>query len=84
LSFAIRQTAAARLPPALSPATATFVESLGAATYAYATLPGETESLTVQLPGEVRVKAGDGLALRFAPGKAHLFDAEGAAFQRLV
>jgi ABC-type sugar transport system ATPase subunit len=64
-------------------ATATFVESLGAATYAYAALPGGDDTLTVQLPGEVRVAAGDHLSLKVAPGKAHLFDADGAAFRRL-
>ncbi len=64
-------------------ATATFVESLGAATYAYAALASEADTLTVQLPGEVRVKAGDRLALRIPAGKAHLFAADGAAFRRL-
>ncbi|OYW35504.1 MAG: hypothetical protein B7Z42_14535 [Brevundimonas sp. 12-68-7] len=65
-------------------ATATFVESLGAATYAYAALPSGDDTLTVQLPGEVRVAAGDQLSLKLAPGKAHLFDADGAAFRRLA
>ncbi|KPF81082.1 ABC transporter [Brevundimonas sp. AAP58] len=65
-------------------ATATFVESLGAATYAYATVAGSAETLTVQLPGEVRVAVGEALSLRIAPDRAHLFDADGAAFRRQV
>jgi multiple sugar transport system ATP-binding protein len=65
-------------------ATATFVESLGAATYAYAALPRSSETLTVQLPGDVRVTAGQTLSLRVAPDRAHLFDADGASFRRLA
>jgi ABC-type sugar transport system ATPase subunit len=65
-------------------ATATFVESLGPATYAYAALPGSGETLTVQLPGDVRVAAGQTLSLRVPPDRAHLFDADGASFQRLA
>ncbi len=65
-------------------ATATFVESLGAATYAYAALAGSGETLTVQLPGDVRVAAGQALRLRVPSDRAHLFDAEGAAFRRLL
>ena len=65
-------------------ATATFVESLGAATYAYATLPGSAETLTVQLPGDVRVATGAPLSLRVPHDRAHLFDADGAAFRRRV
>ncbi|WP_029416535.1 ABC transporter ATP-binding protein [Brevundimonas bacteroides] len=65
-------------------ATATFVESLGVATYAYAALPGSGETLTVQLPGDVRVCSGQTLSLRVPPNRAHLFDANGAALRRLV
>jgi multiple sugar transport system ATP-binding protein len=65
-------------------ATATFVESLGAATYAYATPPGSGETLTVQLPGEVRVAGGQALSLRVPSDRAHLFDVDGAAFRRLA
>jgi ABC-type sugar transport system ATPase subunit len=64
-------------------ATATFVESLGAATYAYAALPGSTDTLTIHLPGDVRVAAGQSLTLRVSPKRAHLFDEAGEAFRRL-
>lgn len=65
-------------------ATATFVENLGAATYAYATLAGSAETLTVQLPGDARISAAQPLSLQIPPGRAHLFDAEGMAFRRLA
>ena len=58
----------------------TFAETLGHATYAYATY-GET-ALTVQLPGEVRPQTGKALALAVPAEQAHLFDAGGIAFPR--
>jgi multiple sugar transport system ATP-binding protein len=60
--------------------TATFVETLGHATYAYVAY-GDAQ-LTVQLPGDVRPAAGGALTLRAAPDQAHLFDASGEAFAR--
>ena len=63
--------------------TADFVETLGNATYAYVRHPGSPETLTVQLPGDVRPRAGDAMTLHVAPGQAHLFDADAAAFKRL-
>ena len=63
--------------------TADFVETLGNATYAYVRHPGSPETLTVQLPGDVRPRAGDAMTLHVAPGQAHLFDADGAAFRRI-
>ncbi|HRO32892.1 MAG TPA: sn-glycerol-3-phosphate ABC transporter ATP-binding protein UgpC [Brevundimonas sp.] len=63
--------------------TADFVETLGNATYAYVRHPGSPETLTVQLPGDVRPRAGDAMTMHVAPGQAHLFDADGAAFKRL-
>ena len=63
--------------------TASFVETLGHATYAYAQMAGLAETLTVQLPGEVRPKAGDALELHVLAEQAHLFDADGLAFQRV-
>ncbi|WP_310796421.1 sn-glycerol-3-phosphate ABC transporter ATP-binding protein UgpC [[Roseibacterium] beibuensis] len=62
-------------------ATVTFVETLGHATYAYLTA-GETP-LTVLLPGDVRPAVGEALKLRVPAGQAHLFDADGEAFNRL-
>ena len=63
--------------------TASFVETLGHATYAYAQMAGLAETLTVQLPGEVRPKAGDALELHVLAEQAHLFDADGLVFQRV-
>ncbi|PZO02656.1 MAG: ABC transporter [Alphaproteobacteria bacterium] len=64
-------------------AKAAFVETLGNATYAYVIHPGSPETLTVQLPGEVRPSVGEALKLHIDPARAHLFDAEGNAFVRL-
>lgn len=63
--------------------TASFVETLGHATYAYVTTAGSKDTLTVQLPGDVRPAMGDALELHVAADQAHLFDADGMAFQRL-
>ena len=64
-------------------AKAAFVETLGNATYAYVGQPGSNETLTVQLPGDVRPAVGEALTLHVDPSRAHLFDADGAAFKRL-
>ena len=61
--------------------TATFAETLGHATYAYATY-GQA-ALTVHLPGDTRVAAGQTLNLTLPKAQAHLFDANGRAFARL-
>ena len=63
--------------------TTAFVETLGHATYAYLTHAGAVETLTVQLPGDVRPKTGEPLTLQVAADQAHLFDANGKAFERL-
>jgi multiple sugar transport system ATP-binding protein len=60
-----------------------FVESLGAATFAYAAHEGAREDLTIQLPGDAKVKPGELLRLGVEAGACHLFDAEGRAFRRL-
>lgn len=59
----------------------TFAETLGHATFAYADYAGT--SLTVQLPGDVRLEAGKALELAVPAEQAHLFDADGNAFTRL-
>ena len=64
-------------------AKAAFVETLGHATYAYVAYPGLTETLTVQLAGDVRPGVGEALTLHVDPDRAHLFDADGMAFARL-
>ncbi|WP_339930056.1 sn-glycerol-3-phosphate ABC transporter ATP-binding protein UgpC [uncultured Brevundimonas sp.] len=63
-------------------ADATFVETLGNATFAYLTYAGLAETLTVQLSGEVRPRSGDRLTLHIAADQAHLFSADGNAFPR--
>ena len=60
-----------------------FAETLGAATLAHLSHPASDETLTVQLPGEVPVKAGEALTLHAPAGQMHLFDAQGRAFERL-
>ena len=65
-------------------ARAAFVETLGHATYAYAAHGQATETLTVQLPGEVRPAVGDALTLYVPAHQAHLFAADGTAFRRLA
>lgn len=62
---------------------AAFVETLGNATYAYVAQGGSTETLTVQLSGDIRPTVGEALTLHIDPARAHLFDADGAAFRRL-
>jgi ABC-type sugar transport system ATPase subunit len=64
-------------------ATVAFVETLGHATYAYVTHAATPETLTVQLPGDVRPAIGETLTLHIDPARAHLFDADGLAFRRL-
>ncbi|MDQ8028909.1 MAG: sn-glycerol-3-phosphate ABC transporter ATP-binding protein UgpC [Brevundimonas sp.] len=62
-------------------ASVTFAETLGHATFAYAAY-GDT-ALTLQLPGDVRPKTAEDLTLTVPADLAHLFDANGAAFDRL-
>ena len=61
----------------------TFVETLGVSTMAHLRHAAATEAVTVQLPGDVRPRAGEALTLRLPAGQAHLFDATGQAFPRL-
>jgi len=63
---------------------AAFVETLGHATFAYLTHPGTSDTLTVQLPGDVRPTAGDVLTLHVSAHQSHLFDESGVAFPRLT
>ena len=60
-----------------------FVESLGSVTMAYAALAGTETELTVQLPGEVRVNAGETIRPGVDPFACYLFDDEGRAFPRV-
>ena len=62
---------------------AAFVETLGNATYAYVSQAGSSETLTVQLSGDIRPTVGEARTLHVDPARAHLFDADGAAFRRL-
>ncbi|KQW79862.1 ABC transporter ATP-binding protein [Brevundimonas sp. Root1279] len=62
-------------------AKVTFCETLGHATYAYLAA-GETP-LTLLLPGDVRPTMGENVELHVPASHAHLFDAQGIAFERL-
>jgi multiple sugar transport system ATP-binding protein len=53
-------------------------------TYAYCSNPGVEDVITCALEGERRVLGGQALPLAVPEGKAHLFDAGGRAFRRLV
>ena len=59
-----------------------FVETLGATTMAHLKHPASQDTLTVQLAGELRAKAGEQLTLHVPARQAHLFDATGTAFKR--
>jgi len=63
--------------------TVMFVEAMGHTTYAYFSFPGIEDALTVELPGDSAVHAGDQLKLGVAADSAHLFDSHGHAFRRL-
>jgi multiple sugar transport system ATP-binding protein len=61
----------------------TFVEPLGNTTHVYCTLPGNEETLTCEMDGKSRVKAGDELQLSVAPESLYLFDLKQQSFKRL-
>ncbi len=61
-----------------------FVETLGSATFAYLSHGEAEETLTAQLPGDARPGVGDAVALHAPADRAHLFDANGDAFPRLL
>ena len=60
-----------------------FVESLGSVTMAYATLAGTETEVTVQMPGELRVNAGETIRPGVDPSACYLFDETGRAFPRV-
>ena len=60
-----------------------FVETLGATTMAHLKHPASEDTLTIQLAGDLRAKAGERLTLHVPAKQAHLFDANGKAFRRL-
>ena len=60
-----------------------FVETLGATTMAHLKHPASEDTLTIQLVGDLRAKAGEPLTLHVPAKQAHLFDANGKAFRRL-
>ena len=59
-----------------------FVEHLGSVVFAYASLTGSDEELTVQLPADAAARAGDDLRLSVPSREVHLFDGAGRAFTR--
>jgi multiple sugar transport system ATP-binding protein len=64
--------------------TPSVIERLGAQTVAYATLDGEGENFCATLPGSVVVRPDQPLAAGIRAADCHLFDADGAAFERRV
>ena len=54
------------------------VEQLGGETFVYASTPGLPQ-ITLRQDGQTRLKRGDTVAIRFAPGQLHLFDEAGTA-----
>ncbi len=52
------------------------VETLGADTLAHGTLAGQSDSLTLRVPGTMKMAEGDSLPLVADPGALHLFDPE--------
>jgi multiple sugar transport system ATP-binding protein len=64
--------------------TVTFVESLGSMTYAYCSSAGVDDVITCAVEGDRRIRDGEALSLGVPADKAHLFNAEGRAFQRLA
>jgi len=64
--------------------TVTFVESLGSMTYAYCGNAGLDDVITCAVEGDKPIAAGQALPLSVPAAKAHLFDAQGRAFQRLA
>jgi ABC-type sugar transport system ATPase subunit len=59
-----------------------FVEALGATSYAYGSLSGSQEELTVQFAPTVPVRPGQTMVLGVPAGSAHLFDPAGLAYPR--
>jgi ABC-type sugar transport system ATPase subunit len=55
------------------------VERLGATTYVYAKLITNQQDFCIEASGSSTIKAGDTIAVMFAPSKCHLFDATGKA-----
>ena len=60
-----------------------FVEELGVLTFAYVEMAGMEGTLTIQLPGSTRLRAGNKVRLCASPHAAYLFDADGRAFDRV-
>ncbi len=72
----------ARAPSNAIAVAVRFVEQLGSVTFAYGTLAGADTDLTIQLPGDLTVTAGETLRAGVEPRACHLFDANGRAFPR--
>jgi multiple sugar transport system ATP-binding protein len=73
----------ARAKSNVLPVKVRFVESLGSVTIAYGTLARSETEVTVQLPGDLEVSAGEMIRPGPAPHACYLFDANGRAFRRL-
>jgi ABC-type sugar transport system ATPase subunit len=56
-----------------------FVEALGGATFVHGAVQGAEDVFVVQVPPERQPGIGETVRLAFAPGAAHIFDADGRA-----
>ncbi|MGL3608103.1 ABC transporter ATP-binding protein [Rhizobium sp. G187] len=65
----------------LTAAKVELVEQLGGATVLYVTTTAGT-SLTVSVPGQLAIRHGADVELRFDPNQCHLFDAAGLSLRR--
>ena len=65
-------------------ATVTFLDRLGGTSYVYFDFPKAAQSLTAELPGNARLRAGDVVSLVAPAAACYLFDADGVAFRRLA
>ena len=73
-----------RIGDAGLPASVTLIESLGNVRFAYLTRDGASDPLIVQLDPGTALAEGERVHLSAAPGRCHLFGADGRAFARLI
>ncbi len=61
-----------------------FVEAIGSATLAYATLADGLAPIVMQMPGDFPLQTGETLRVGVSPQACHLFDASGRALPLLI
>ena len=55
------------------------IERLGAETYAYVRINGQTDNMTLRLPGDTSARSGDSIGILFDWNRVHWFGADGKA-----